>query len=359
MSRQPTIGERAADFVLPTPSNPEFHFHAAAGRSTILVFPGAPASEAMKGLMAELRVLRDALDDEQASLFFAVSDPAQLESLGIRQQIPGIRYFMDYEGKAAAAYGLGTHPRIAPRIFVLDRNFRFLQILELKERRPCLAPILAELRRLHLHHAASADANHAPVLLVERVFEPALCRALIEHYRQRGGQDSGFMREKDGLTVGVLDHGFKRRSDCAIQDEGLLKAAMFRIHNRLAPEIARSFQFAATRIERHIVARYGAESGGFFRPHRDNTTRGTAHRRFAVSLNLNAEEYEGGDLRFPEFGRRTYRPPTGGAIVFSCSLLHEATDVTRGERFVYLPFLYGEADAELRERNRRFLQEPG
>ena len=72
-------------------------------------------------------------------------------------------------------------------------------------------------------------------------------------------------------------------------------------------------------------------------PHRDNTTRGTAHRRFAVTINLNDGPWEGGDLRFPEYGPQTYRAPTGGAVVFSCSLLHECTPVTRGERYCFLP----------------------
>ena len=112
----------------------------------------------------------------------------------------------------------------------------------------------------------------------------------------------------------------------------------------------------STRIERLLVACYEASSGGHFRSHRDNTTLGTAHRRFAVTINLNAGEYDGGDLRFPEFGARTYRAPTGGAIVFSCSLLHEATTVTKGRRFAFLPFLYDEAGALLREQNAKFTE---
>ncbi|MBD2021655.1 2OG-Fe(II) oxygenase, partial [Leptolyngbya sp. FACHB-36] len=135
----------------------------------------------------------------------------------------------------------------------------------------------------------------------------------------------------------------------------LCRAAMSRLYDRLVPEIFRAFQFQATRIERYIVGCYDAESGGYFRPHRDNTTQGTAHRRFAVSLNLNPDEYEGGDLRFPEFGRQTYRPPLGGAVVFSCSLLHEATPVTQGKRYAFLPFLYDEAAAQVRQENQQFL----
>ena len=41
--------------------------------------------------------------------------------------------------------------------------------------------------------------------------------------------------------------------------------------------------------------------------------------------------------------------------VFSCSLLHEATRVTRGVRYATLPFLYDEAAAKLREEGQRFL----
>ena len=116
-------------------------------------------------------------------------------------------------------------------------------------------------------------------------------------------------------------------------------------------EVEKAFRFRVTRIERYIVARYDAEDGGYFRPHRDNRTSGTAHRQFACSINLNAEDFEGGDLRFPEYGTRTYRPPTGGAVVFSCSLLHEATPVTRGARYAFLPFFYDEAGEAIRQRN--------
>ena len=130
---------------------------------------------------------------------------------------------------------------------------------------------------------------------------------------------------------------------------------MQRIVRRLVPEIHKVFQFQVTRLERYIIACYGADPGGYFRPHRDNTTKGTAHRRFAVTINLNAEEYEGCDLRFPEFGSTVYRAPTGGAVVFSCSLLHEATPMRRGTRYAFLPFLYDDAAARLREDNIQYL----
>lgn len=163
------------------------------------------------------------------------------------------------------------------------------------------------------------------------------------------------MREVGGKTVEVREHSFKRRNDFEFEKRAelapLREAIQARLRRRLLPEIKRAFQFEVTRMERYIVARYDGGEGGFFRPHKDNTTPGTAHRRFACTINLNAEDYTGGDLRFPEFGQRTYRAPSGGAVVFSCSLLHEATPVASGSRYAFLPFFYDEQAALQRQHN--------
>ena len=57
------------------------------------------------------------------------------------------------------------------------------------------------------------------------------------------------------------------------------------------------------------------------------------------------DDFEGGDLRFAEYGPATYRPPKGGAVVFSCSLMHEATKIAAGRRYAFLPFFYDAAGA--------------
>ena len=38
-------------------------------------------------------------------------------------------------------------------------------------------------------------------------------------------------------------------------------------------------------------------------------------------------------------------------MVFSCSLLHEATPVTKGKRYAFLPFLYDEEARAIRDAN--------
>jgi predicted 2-oxoglutarate/Fe(II)-dependent dioxygenase YbiX len=162
------------------------------------------------------------------------------------------------------------------------------------------------------------------------------------------------MREKDGKTVGITDHSHKRRRDYNIVDEAMIKQTQNRMLRRVVPEIRKVHQFVVTRMERYLVGCYSAEDGGHFNAHRDNTTSGTAHRRFAVSINLN-EDFDGGEVGFPEYGPKRYKAPAGGAVVFSCSLLHSVSRVTRGSRYAFLPFLYDDAAAKVREENNKFL----
>ena len=255
---------------------------------------------------------------------------------------------------AAMVCGLIDPREPQGRWVLLDPGLRALAFWPLSQGAAALAA-LASTPSADQHAGAPL---HAPVLIAPRVFEPDFCRILINYYRSRGGEASGVTQENsDGKTFVRLDDAFKRRADCLIEDPKLRQAIMQRIYWRLAPEIEKAFMWRPTRMERYLVACYDASHGGFFKAHRDNTTAGTAHRRFAVTVNLNAEDYDGGDLRFPEFGSRSYRAPTGGAVVFSCALLHEALPVTSGRRFAFLPFLYDENAAKLREANNEFLDE--
>ena len=336
-------GDPAPAVVLEGVSNPRNVLDTAAGRYLLLAF--APAGPAVAAALETLARRRAAFDDVHASAFVIVV--GEDEARPSRQDaLPGLRFLFDADCAAAALYAAGE----AERWVLLDPALQVMaavgpdQAAALVERIPTLPPPAA-----HGGFAATA-----PVLVTPRIFEPAFCERLIALYREVGGAPSGFMREVEGVTTLMMNDRHKRRSDVIVEDEGLQKQLVARLTRRLIPQIEKAFNFKPTRIERHLVARYDADTGGFFRPHRDNTPKGTAHRRFAVSINLNAD-YDGGDLRFPEFGDRTYRPPPGGACVFSCSILHEATPVTRGERFAFLPFLYDEAAAKVREQNRQYL----
>src|SRR6185436_14871254 len=138
----------------------------------------------------------------------------------------------------------------------------------------------------------------------------------------------------------VFEHMREDRVDHFFFHPRTLEFLSHRMH-RIYPEIAKAFQYRITKHESLRMACYEGTRAGYGHGHRDNVPP-TEYRRFAMSINLNTEEFEGGELRFPEFGDVRYRPESGAAIVFSSSLLHEALQVTRGRRYVCLAFFYGE-----------------
>ena len=326
--------------------NPRFAFHTVAGRPVMMLFHGSGAHPAGAAALAAVAANRALFDDVRASLFGVCIDPSDIAERRIAPQLPGIRWFVDDDRAISTAYraAAGEAAEYRPYWLLLDRALRIVSGFPIDQGEAAMAA----LRDLIASPDEPADA---PVLIVPRVFDSGFCRTLIEAYDRGGGQASGFMRDVDGVTVEQFDHDHKRRSDFLVEDAELRRAIHARLKRLLIPAIQRAFQFEVTRVERLLVARYDAAEGGHFRAHRDNTTHGTAHRRFACTINLNAGDYEGGDLCFPEFGRRTYRAPTGGAVIFSCSLLHEARPVTKGARYAFLPFFYDEAAARLREAN--------
>ncbi|MCW0181826.1 MAG: 2OG-Fe(II) oxygenase [Zavarzinia sp.] len=355
-------GDPAPWFRQRSTSNPAYAFDTVAGRHVVLLFfisAGDPLSAAALQAVERNR----GLFDDQHCCFFGVSSDADDERQArVRESLPGLRHFWDFDGAVGRAYGaLPMEPQPAGRVtgrrfwLVLDPLLRVERVVPLLPGGAEQAELFDHLSRLPPPALHAGRPTQAPVLLLPRVFEPDLCRRLIQHYDAVGGTESGFMREIDGMTRLVTDPGHKRRRDVEIADETLIAETRGRIHHRIAPQIRKAYQFEATRMERYLVGCYTAEDGGHFRPHRDNTTRGTAHRRFAVSINLN-DDFEGGDVFFPEFSPEGLVPPPGGAVVFSCSLLHSVRPVTRGRRLAFLPFLYDEPAARIRAENLRFFE---
>jgi hypothetical protein len=186
---------------------------------------------------------------------------------------------------------------------------------------------------------------HPPVLLTPGVFSRDDCARLINTFETQGqvfvppgpamdykGGADYKMRIPEHMREDRIDHFFFEKSTLALLGNRL---------NRVLPEIVKAFHYRVTKYEALRMACYQGKRGGYSHGHRDNVPP-YLYRRFAMSINLNTEDFEGGELRFPEFGDQRYRPESGTAIVFSSSLLHEAMHVTAGRRFVFLAFLLGE-----------------
>lgn len=356
-------GDAAPWFHARTKFNETYRFNSVGGFYILMCFLGSTTNANSRKVMEDLRAAAKRLDPRRCHVFFITADPRDNDVEGLKDDRV-FTTFWDIDRQVSALYGAVdpkgdlTSPNLTYDTFtlLLDPRLRVIEALPIKNPETHVAQMLATLEAQPDLGAPTPATVQAPILVVPRIFSPALCTALINYYNETGSNDSGFMRERDGKTVEILDHSFKRRRDCLVKDEKLRNACHGAIQRRLLPQIERAFNFQVTRLERYLVACYDGEDKGFFQPHRDNTTKGTAHRKFAVTINLNAGEYEGGDLCFREYGRQLHRAPTGGAVVFACGLLHEATPVTKGTRYCFLPFLYDEAGADLRQENLQFLE---
>jgi len=322
-----------------------YSFDTAAGRFVVLCFYGDAADPLARRALTAARA-QGALFARLGVNLFGVSVSAADAADAALAPTLGQRHFHDVDGAISRAYGVAPQDgaldlAVLHRSWlVLDPRLRVVARFTLGEAGD--AATLALVRSLPSLSAHGAEAQ-VPVLTVPGVFEPEFCARLIDYHQATGGSDSSILTE--GATVS--DHGFKSRRDRQITDKTLLAQTQTRIVRRVTPEIRHAFQFNATRMERLIVAAYDAADGGRFGPHRDNTVAAAAHRRFAVSINLN-DDFEGGGIVFPEYSQRAFRPSLGGALIFSCALMHAVMPMTRGRRYACLPFVYDDAAAALR-----------
>jgi peroxiredoxin/predicted 2-oxoglutarate/Fe(II)-dependent dioxygenase YbiX len=334
----PEVGDYAPNFQLPDEKGKSFILRAdqVAGRPLLLAFsPPEPDGAALRELRTAAAELKDA-----GALALLVRDAVPPENAALLQRLElPIRALSDPQGKLRQLYGLpegGT-------VFVLLSPNQRIQAVEAE-----LEPVLERLRREAARRQSALASPHPPVLVVPEALSRAECRRLIALCEAPGWPTRGVgdhLQEKGNYKIEINDYGRVDRVDFVVQDADTVRWIDMRLGRRVIPEILKAFQYRVTKRERFHIARYEGARGGFQHGHRDNPTPELAHRRFALSLNLNTEEYEGGALRFPEYGAQRYRAETGSALVFSSSLLHEVLEVTSGRRYVLLSHLYG-ADSQ-------------
>ncbi|MFC7050968.1 2OG-Fe(II) oxygenase [Emcibacter nanhaiensis] len=187
---------------------------------------------------------------------------------------------------------------------------------------------------------ALADRSNVvpPVLQVPGLFSPDECRSLISYFQQGSAELSGSHGAAgDGVALEYRPD-LKRRRDVHVHDSTLTERLMMLISRRLGPELRQVYHFTPSQVEKFKLACYSNEDEGHFAVHRDNSTPDARQRKFALTVNLNTGDYEGGGLVFPEYSSTPVVPPRGGAVVFSCGLAHRVLPVTRGQRYVLISF---------------------
>jgi len=335
------IGDIAPPCVLATPEGKTIDLRGddVAGSPLVVMFWPRFDVDGVKAAMASLAAALPALESEGARVFAVTLANARAAT----EAKPPIAVLLDRDGKVFASYGAGV--RDQPTTVVLRQNNHVYAVFK-GEATGQAEQALSAVSALRAARKAALDIPHPPILVVPDVLSSEDCRRLIQVYETRGqvfvepghGEDQMVTDYK----MRIPDYGRGDRIDHWIVEKDTAGFIDGRLASRLFPEIRKAFQYSVTRRERMRIGCYTGSRGGEAHGHRDDSEVISAHRRFAMSINLSREEFEGGALRFAEYGDQQYRPATGAAIVFSSSILHEALEVRSGRRFVLLAFLFGE-----------------
>ena len=319
-------GERAPDFVARRGNGQPTRFYGYAGGSpTVLVFSGRGGEPTAWGVHGDLV---DALDPT-----------VRVHVIAAAQQVADEATFHDPQGMVHAAYGVPSDGD--PAVVVLDPNVRVAATHLHDDPETTVDVVTSAVADATITGDGWTVRRSAPVLFVPHALDAAHCARLMELWASSDTVETGVETTVGGDRAESTDRLRKRRRDHTVTDSEMLRMLSSHIGRRVMPEIRKAFAYEAKRFEGFKIGCYRAEDEGFFTAHRDNISPTTAHRRFALTLNLN-EEYDGGELRFPEYGPERYRPAAGEALVFSGTHLHEVLPVTRGRRFVLLSFLFGD-----------------
>jgi predicted 2-oxoglutarate/Fe(II)-dependent dioxygenase YbiX len=319
-----------------------YSFDAQAGRPAAIILAGSLPPSAVASQVSAFEDLAEDFARAEADvlLFVHAQGPHTLDHMASPPAKVQIVYCM------AQTFQDWRFDDETPSVVVIDRNARIVAPIRgadpegvAQAALDCIAPPTG---------ACRDQEAPAPILIIPNVFTADLCKQLIEHF-DRNPHIVGSIASRDaqGAAYNKIDEAKKKREDFLLRPGDPYYAPVIEAITRVCvPEIKRAFQFDACYTDRVILACYG-EDGGCFLRHRDNAAPAVAYRQFALSINLNTGEYEGGHVVFPEYNSQKYKHGRGAAAVFSTTLLHEATPVLKGRRYVLLTFLHN-AEAEAR-----------
>ena len=339
--RRLTVGDPAPWFEQATSTRPRFRLDLAAGRYLLLCFLMGTEDAAGKRALELVAQNRELFNDEKISFFGVTVNWRDQYGGRTGESLPGVRYLWDFDLKVSSLYGV-VPANASPGVInvrrcwiILDPNLRIVDVVRFEKNGAERAHVLDVLRNLPSTNLSSGIELPPPVLYLPNAFEPDLCRRLVAAF------------EADPRAVPAARAA--RPFDRILGDSGLIAEVDARIQRRIAPEVAKAFQFQATMVGRHVVACYRAESSLSSRREDDSLVR----PGLVLVVNLN-EDYDGADISFPEFGRQRFNPPLGTAVLFSSSLLYRVSPVGRGQRYVCESTVYARsAEPALAENDGR------
>jgi hypothetical protein len=328
-------------------------FDGGAGHYLVLCFIVSAGDRQARAAIAAALAMPDVFHDKHALLCLVSNDPQDEAEGRIAESGTGYRVLWDFDRSVTRLYGVSPvdeadleTAEMRRSWVIVDPLLRVRAVVTFKSDGSDIAEVKAILKALPPPDLYVGFPVQAPVIILPQVFEPDLCKMLVGLHKLENGSNPASVPDLP-RKIGEGDDNIGPR-DYLVEDLNLIAFLQSRFIRRVVPEIAKVHHFAVTRMERYLVSCFTGGADGPVAAQRDNATKATAHRRFAASVNLN-DDFDGGEIHFPEYGPQGFKAPPGGAVVYSCALLNRASPVTRGHRYAFLPFLYDDAAARLRD----------
>lgn len=319
-----------------------YSFEAQAGRPAVVILLGRLAPPESVALLTAFQRRMHDLAAVEADVV-ALVDMQSPRAMALGETAPAGPRIVFSEPDVFVRWGFDS---FGPAVVVIDRGLRVVAVIDPGDAAGAAEAALAAVAVLP-REAPRDVILPAPVLHIPGVFTADFCRELIAHFEASPHEVGGMAAiDPQGHVIHKIDATKKHRNDFVLGPrDPYLGRALEGVIRAVLPEVKKAFHIDACHTDRLLIARYD-ETGGYFRRHRDNAAPSVAFRQFALSVNLNSD-YEGGSVLFPEYNSHRYKPGAGAGVVFSCSLLHEASPVTKGRRYVLLTFLHN-AEAQAR-----------
>ena len=353
------VGDFAPLFVLLDDGGNRRALEVLAGRHSMLVFFSAKDKNYTTRFFGALNSLLEKQGKLNMWQVFVAGEPVDAlakvkKSLGIQALL-----WADSDLHVAKAFNVldEAGDAIVPTGFLLDRNLKIIGRHERLDPEQLAGAIVNQcanaIQQDELQQGEPQIITHAaPVLLVPDVLSPEFCDHCIKEFTDGHTFQGTVGSEKDA----AMRKDVKMRTDFVVHGK-LLDQMDEKFSRSLFPEIKKVFGFDVTYREIYKIGLYSGEDKGFFKQHRDNFDTPLGNRRVAVTIHL-SDDYEGGGVRFPEYGNNIYRASKGGAVAFSASSIHEAMPVTKGKRYVIVAFLHGDQDEAYRRHYQVSAEKP-
>jgi len=325
------VGDRVPNFQLPALDGLDrvFYFEVLGG--PIILIAVRNAASFASELLSVLSEYEAEMRDLKVQTFFVTDNVSGLDDVPL-----GTIVYRDEKGELSDFLLAREGGKIASEaLYLLDENQRVYAQIETNNVVQTVINLREAIAKISNRFAVPPSTLRygAPTLLMDNLLDLDLCDQLINSWKQNNRE--GLVNDGNSNAP---DGNVKKNREHVVTDDALRREIANQLGPRIIPELEKAFNYSKPlRFEAFTVLSYTHERKDFFAPHRDNL-RATQKRQFAMSLNLN-EGYEGGELWFPEYGPHKFLPNAGSGVIFSCSLLHEALPVTKGQRWVLVTFM--------------------